>query len=63
MLLHILVLGPHKQKYRQRELAVCRSYKEALVTANVQKDNEGRPGRFRQRDNRKIMTSVVCFGL
>lgn len=37
--------------------------KKLLKTANMEQDNEGRPGSTRQSDNREIMTSVAPFGL
>lgn len=37
--------------------------KQLLITANVEQDNEGRPGSAQQSDNREVMTSVAPFGL
>lgn len=63
VLLHILPLGPHKQKHCQRSQQRSDPIKKLLITANVEQDNEGRPGSARQSDDREIMTSVAPFGL
>lgn len=59
----VLPLSPHEQSIAKGSQQPLDPIKKLLITANVEQDNERRPGSARQSDNREIMTSVAPFGL
>lgn len=63
MHLHVHPLGPTIRSTAKGSQQHLDPIKKLLITANVEQDNEGRPGSAQQSDNREIMTSVAPFGL